>query len=325
MIDSHGRTITYLRLSVTDRCNLRCAYCMPLRMRFAPRPDLLTLDELERLVARFVAHGIRKLRLTGGEPLVRPGIIDLVAGLARHLGTGALDELTLTTNGTLLADHAEALARHGVRRVNVSLDTLDPGRFTALTRGGTIAPVLAGIEAARAAGLAVKLNAVALRDTLDEAVDLAAFAHARGAAITFIEVMPLGDVDAERLDQHVPMPELRQRLETAFALTDTTLRTGGPARYVRTATGGIIGFITPLTANFCESCNRVRVTATGTLHPCLGNAHATDLRTLLRDGSAEDLDRAIARAIGAKPRAHDFRIAPGETRGLDRHMSVTGG
>jgi cyclic pyranopterin phosphate synthase len=325
LIDPHGRTITYLRLSVTDRCNLRCAYCMPLKMRFAPRPELLTLEELDRLAARFVAQGIRKLRLTGGEPLVRTGLMDLVRNLSRHRETGALDELTLTTNGTLLADHAEDLARHGVRRINVSLDTLDPDRFRALTRGGEIAPVLAGIDAALAAGLSVKLNAVALRDTLDEAVDLAAFAHERGTSISFIEVMPMGEVEENRIDQHVPMTEVRARLENAFSLTPTTLRTGGPARYVRTATGGIIGFITPLTANFCESCNRVRVTATGTLHPCLGNAHATDLRTILREGREADLDAAIARAIRAKPKAHDFRIAPGATSGPARHMSVTGG
>ena len=325
MIDPFGRTISYLRLSVTDRCNLRCTYCMPARMRFAPSPDLLTIDELAELAGRLINQGIRKLRLTGGEPLVRAGFLDLVAALSQHLRSGALDELTLTTNGTLLAANAEALAQHGIRRINVSLDTLRPGLFARLTRGGSIAPVLAGIDSALAAGLAVKLNTVAMRDNLEEVADLAAWAHARGAAISFIEVMPLGEVEADRIDQHVPMPLVRQRLEQRFALTPTAHRTGGPARYVHTAEGGLIGFITPLTDNFCEGCNRIRVTATGELYPCLGHGSATDLRSLLRQESGEAVDDAIRHAIGAKPRAHDFRISAEGNSGPARHMSVTGG
>jgi cyclic pyranopterin phosphate synthase len=326
MIDAYGRTIDYLRLSVTDRCDLRCTYCMPQTMRFLPRADMLSLAELDRVASAFIRLGVRKLRLTGGEPLVRKGVIDLVAGLSRHLGSGALVELTMTTNGTHLAEHAAALAANGVRRVNVSLDTLDPATFKRLTRGGDVTRVIAGIDAALAAGLAVKLNTVALRDdNLGEAADLVGWAHNRGCAISFIEVMPLGEVEARRSDQHVPMSQVRARIEARWPLTDVALRTGGPARYARTASGGQVGFITPLSHNFCGDCNRVRLTCTGQLFLCLGRDVSVDLRAIMRR-SADDrsLDEAIARAMPRKPRAHDFHIddRPAE---VARHMSVTGG
>ena len=327
MIDAYGRAITYLRLSVTDRCDLRCAYCMPERMTFLPRAEVLSFAELDRLASGFIRQGVRKLRLTGGEPLVRKGFVEFVAGLSRHLRSGALDELVLTTNGTRLAEHAEALAAHGVRRVNVSLDSLDPSTYASITRGGDLAKVIAGIDAAISAGISIKINTVALASgNLADIVDLAAWAHARGAAISFIEVMPLGEVEAERIDQHVPLDEVRRRLEQRWTLTDLAMNTGGPARYVRTDEGGTIGFITPLSDNFCASCNRVRVTCTGQLYLCLGQDARVDLRAILR--STDDdapLEAAIARAMHRKPRAHDFIIAAGETHGVARHMSVTGG
>jgi len=325
MIDGHTRSITYLRLSVTDRCDLRCAYCMPERMEFLPRSEILSLAELDALASAFIGMGITKLRLTGGEPLVRKGFIDLVAGLSRHLGDG-LDELVMTTNGTRLAEYADALARHGVSRVNVSIDSLDPATYARITRGGDIARVTAGVDAAIDAGIAVKINVVALaNDNLDEVVALADWAHQRGAAISFIEVMPLGDVEASRIDQHVPMSEVRRRLATRWSLTPIALNTGGPARYVRTDAGGTIGFITPLSDNFCGSCNRVRVTCTGQLYLCLGQDARVDLRAMLRSGDPAALEAAIARAVRNKPLAHDFLIAPQRTQGVARHMSVTGG
>ena len=322
-----GRTasITYLRLSVTDRCDLRCAYCMPERMEFLPRSQMLGLDELDRLASVFVGMGIRKLRLTGGEPLLRKGFVDLVEGLSRHLGQG-LDEIAITTNGTRLAEYAASLARHGVRRINVSIDSLDPATYARITRGGDVARAIAGVDAALSAGIAVKINVVALKhDNLDEAVALAEWAHARGAAISFIEVMPLGEVEAARIDQHVPMGAVRERLADRWTLTPSMLNTGGPARYVRTDAGGLIGFITPLSDNFCGSCNRVRVTCTGQLYPCLGDAGRVDLRDHLRGGDIAALEDAISGAIGKKPLAHDFAISPATTRGVERHMSVTGG
>jgi cyclic pyranopterin phosphate synthase len=280
MIDPFGRTISYLRLSVTDRCDLRCTYCMPERMTFLPRAEVLGLEELDRLAAAFIRKGVRKLRLTGGEPLVRKNVMALVAGLSRFLNDGALDELTLTTNGTRLAGHAADLARCGVRRVNVSLDSLDPETYARITRGGRLAQVVEGIDAAIAAGLEVKINAVALRDdNLDDLVGLAEWAHARGAALTVIEVMPMGSVEAARIDQHVPMTAVRRRFEQRWTLTDLALRTGGPARYVRTGEGGTIGFITPLSRNFCDGCNRVRVTCTGQMYMCLGQTARADRRS----------------------------------------------
>jgi len=325
MIDGHTRSITYLRLSVTDRCDLRCAYCMPERMEFLSRSEILSLAELDALASAFIGMGITKLRLTGGEPLVRKGFIELVAGLSRHLGDG-LDELVMTTNGTRLAEYADALARHGVSRVNVSIDSLDPATYARITRGGDIARVTAGVDAAIDAGIAVKINVVALaNDNLDEVVALADWAHQRGAAISFIEVMPLGDVEASRIDQHVPMSEVRRRLATRWSLTPIALNTGGPARYVRTDAGGTIGFITPLRDNFCGSCNRVRVTCTGQLYLCLGQDARVDLRAMLRSGDPAALEAAIARAVRNKPLAHDFLIAPQRIQGVARHMSVTGG
>ena len=327
MIDPFGRRISYLRLSVTDRCDLRCTYCMPQRMTFLPRAEMLSLDELDRLAAAFIRKGVRKLRLTGGEPLVRKDVMALVGGLSRFLASGALDELTLTTNGTRLAQHAADLARCGVRRINVSLDSLNPETYARITRGGRLDQVIEGIDAAIAAGLEVKVNAVALRDdNLNDLVGLAEWAHARGAALTVIEVMPMGSVEAERIDQHVPMTEVRRRFAQRWTLTDLARRSGGPARYVRTDEGGTIGFITPLSRNFCDGCNRVRVTCTGEMYMCLGQAARADLRAPLR-ASTDDrlLDAAIDEAIGRKPGGHDFVIRAGAAPAIARHMSVTGG
>jgi GTP 3',8-cyclase len=328
MIDPFGRHITYLRLSVTDRCDLRCTYCMPERMRFVPRASLLSLEELDRAASAFVRLGVRKLRLTGGEPLVRRDILWLVERLSRHLNAGALDELTMTTNGSRLAEFAEQLARFGIKRINVSLDHLDPTQYACITRGGNIARVLHGIEAAQAAGIAVKINAVALRhDNLDHIPELVAWCHARGAEVSIIEVMPLGDVEQDRIDQYVPVSEVRARLQDHWPLTDLVRSTGGPARYVRTDEGGIIGFITPLTHNFCGSCNRVRLTATGQLFMCLGHDADADLRQPLHaSGSDELLDRAIEEAIARKPERHAFAIdRAGAAPAVARHMSRTGG
>ncbi len=329
LVDPFGRAITYLRVSVTDRCDFRCVYCMSEHMSFLPKADLLTLEELDRLCSAFVARGVRKLRLTGGEPLVRRGIMTLFASLSRHLGSGALDELTLTTNGSQLAKYARELASCGVRRVNVSLDTLDPNKFRAITRWGELDKVLAGIDAAQAAGLKTKINAVALKGVNDDEFPaLVRWAHGRGMELTLIEVMPLGDVGEARLDQYLPLSMVRARLAEHFTLTDIDYRTGGPARYVDVAeTGGRLGFITPLTHNFCESCNRVRVTCTGTLYMCLGQEDAADLRTPLRASEGNEfLHSAIAEAISRKPKGHDFVIDRRHKRpALARHMSVTGG
>jgi GTP 3',8-cyclase len=329
MTDPFGRTIRYLRVSVTDRCDLRCFYCMSEDMTFLPKADLLTLEELDRLCSAFVAKGVRKIRLTGGEPLVRRNVMSLVRSLSRHLGSGALDELTLTTNGSQLARFANELADCGVRRVNVSLDTLDPAKFRAITRWGDIDKVLAGIEAARGAGLAVKINAVALKNLNEEEIpSLMEWAHGKGMGLTLIEVMPMGDIGEGRIDQYVPLSLLRARLEKSYTLTDTDENTGGPARYVKVAeTGGKLGFITPMTHNFCESCNRVRITCTGTLHTCLGHEDASDLRRPLRASADNDLlSAAIDRAIGLKPKGHDFIIDRRHNRpSVSRHMSVTGG
>jgi cyclic pyranopterin phosphate synthase len=318
-----------LRVSVTDRCDLRCFYCMSEDMTFLPKADLLTLEELDRLCSAFIAKGVRKVRLTGGEPLVRRNVMSLVRSLSRHLSTGALDELTLTTNGSQLQRFAGEQADCGVRRVNVSLDTLDPVKFRTITRWGDIDKVLAGIEAARAAGLAVKINAVALKNlNEDEIPELMRWAHGKGMALTLIEVMPMGDIGDGRIDQYVPLSLVRARLAQQFTLTDIDDNTGGPARYVRVSeTGGKLGFITPMTHNFCESCNRVRITCTGTLHTCLGQEDASDLRKPLRASPDNALlSAAIDRAIGLKPKGHDFIIDRRHNRpSVSRHMSVTGG
>src|SRR3981189_2587162 len=311
LADPFGRAISYLRVSVTDRCDFRCVYCMSENMSFLPKADVLSLEELDRGCSAFVAKGVRKLRLTGGEPLVRRGIMTLVGSLSRHLATGALDELTLTTNGSQLTKYAAELASHGVRRINVSLDTLDPHRFRATTRWGDLEQVLAALAAAKAAGLAVKINAVALKGVNeDELVRLTEWAHGDGMDLTIIEVMPLGDVGAGRLDQYLPLSMVRARLAERFTLDEIDYNTGGPARYVRVAeTGGRLGFITPLTHNFCESCNRVRVTCTGTLYMCLGPGDHADLRAPPRASESNELlDRAITEAIARKPKGHDFLI-----------------
>jgi cyclic pyranopterin phosphate synthase len=329
MTDPFGRRISYLRVSVTDRCDLRCFYCMSEDMTFLPKADLLTLEELDRLCSAFVAKGVTKLRLTGGEPLVRRNVMSLVRSLSRHLKSGALKELTLTTNGSLLSKYAAELADCGVRRINVSLDTLDADKFKTITRWGDLGKVLDGIEAARAAGLAVKINAVALKNLNEAEIPaLIEWAHGKDMALTLIEVMPMGDIGEGRIDQYVPLSLLRTRLAEKFTLTDLPDDTGGPARYVRVAeTGGKIGFITPMTHNFCESCNRVRITCTGTIHTCLGHEDASDLRKPLRASADNDLLNAtIDRAIGLKPKGHDFIIDRRHNRpSVSRHMSVTGG
>lgn len=329
LIDPFARAITYLRVSVTDRCDFRCVYCMSEHMSFLPKADLLSLEELDRLCSAFVAKGVNKLRLTGGEPLVRRGIMTLFASLSRHLESGALKELTLTTNASQLEKYAAELKSYGIERINVSLDTLDADKFRSITRWGDLNKVMAGIDAAQAAGLSVKINAVALKGVNeDEIGDMVAWAHGRGMDLTVIEVMPLGEVGENRLDQYLPLSMLRARLAERFSLEDIDYQTGGPARYVRVKeTGGRLGFITPLTHNFCESCNRVRITCTGTLFMCLGQEDAADLRAPLRASeSDEPLHRAIDAAIQRKPKGHDFVIDRRQHRpALARHMSVTGG
>jgi len=329
LIDPFGRAISYLRVSVTDRCDFRCVYCMSENMSFLPKADVLSLEELDRLCSAFVARGVRKLRLTGGEPLVRRGIMTLVNALARHLRSGNLDELTLTTNGSQLAKYVAEIKAAGVRRLNVSLDTLDADKFRAITRWGDLDQVLGGIDAAQAAGLKIKINAVALKGVNDdEFARLIEWAHGRGMDLTLIEVMPLGEIGEGRLDQYLPLSMVRARLAERFTLDEIDYRTGGPARFVRVAeTGGRLGFITPLTHNFCESCNRVRVTCTGTLYMCLGQEDAADLRKPLRTSEGNDLLFAtIDEAIGRKPKGHDFVIDRRHQRpALSRHMSVTGG
>jgi len=328
LTDSFGRTVTYLRVSVTDRCDLRCVYCMAEHMTFLPKAQVLTLEELDRIASAFVGLGVRKLRITGGEPLVRKGVMGLFEALSRHLTSGALDELTLTTNGTQLAQFAERLAAVGVKRINVSLDTLKPELFRTLTRGGDLAKVVAGIEAAQAAGLKVKINAVALKDdNAAELPNLIGWAHARDLDVTLIETMPMGEVEADRTDQYLSLKALRAELESFWTLTDLPLSTGGPARYVEVAeTGGRLGFITPLSHNFCEACNRVRLTCTGTLHTCLGQEDAADLRAVIRAGASDaELIEAIRNAVDAKPKGHDFQIARAAAPAVARHMSTTGG
>jgi GTP 3',8-cyclase len=329
LIDRFGRHVRYLRLSVTDRCDLRCVYCMSEHMAFMPRKDLLSLEELDRLARAFIRRGVTKIRITGGEPLVRKDIMKLFAALASQLSAGRLRELTLTTNGTRLAHFAHDLARYGVRRINVSLDTLDPDRYRLLTRGGSLAGVVEGIDAARSAGLAVKINVVALRDGTELEVDhLLRFAHDRDMTLTFIETMPLGDVGVDRVDQYLPLDQLRKLIESRWTLSDLPFRTGGPARYARVAeTGGMIGFITPLTHNFCEDCNRVRITASGILHTCLGQEDAVDLKAVMRRSHDDaELMRVVDHAIRDKPRGHDFVIdRNGAAPALSRHMSATGG
>ncbi len=329
LIDPFNRPITYLRVSVTDRCDFRCVYCMSEHMTFLPKADLLSLEELDRLCTAFVARGVTKVRLTGGEPLVRRGIMTLVSSLSRHLASGALHELTLTTNGSQLQKYAVELKANGIERINISLDTLDADKFRAITRWGDLANVMAGIDSAQAAGLRVKINAVALKGVNeDEIASLLEWAHGRGMDLTVIEVMPLGDVDESRLDQYLPLSIVRARMAEKYTLDDIDDSTGGPARYVRVKeTGGRLGFITPLTHNFCESCNRVRITCTGTLYMCLGQNDAADLRSPLRASESDSaVLSAIDDAITRKPKGHDFVIDRRHKKpALPRHMSTTGG
>jgi cyclic pyranopterin phosphate synthase len=329
LIDPYGRAVTYLRVSVTDRCDFRCTYCMSEDMAFLPKPDILSLEELEQVCSAFVSRGVRKLRLTGGEPLVRRNIMWLFRTLARHLNSGALDELTLTTNGSQLPRFADELAGIGVKRINISLDTLDPDKFADITRWGDLGKVLTGIEAAKKAGLMVKVNAVALKEINDDEMShMVRWCGDEGFDLTIIEVMPLGEISGDvRLDQYIPLSMVRARLMQDYTLTDIDDNTGGPARYTRIAeTGGRVGFITPMTHNFCESCNRVRLTCTGTLFMCLGREDAADLRTALRTGGEPALTDAIDDAIDRKPKGHDFVIDRRRREpAITRHMSVTGG
>jgi len=330
LVDPYGRSVSYLRVSVTDRCDFRCVYCMAEDMTFLPKADILTLEEMDRVCSAFVRRGVRKLRLTGGEPLVRRNIMSLFRNLSRHLDSGDLDELTVTTNGSQLGKYARELFDCGVRRINVSLDTLDRDKFTAITRWGRFDQVMAGIDAAAEAGLQIKINCVALKGVNDnEFHEFVAWCGERGFDLTFIEVMPMGEIGGEtRLDQYLPLSMVRGELKRRWTLEDSDYATGGPARYVHCReTGGRIGFITPMTHNFCESCNRVRLTCTGTLYMCLGQADAADLRSAVRASeSDEPLMAAIDEAIGRKPKGHDFiidrrRKAPA----VGRHMSLTGG
>jgi cyclic pyranopterin phosphate synthase len=326
LIDAHGRAIEYLRISVTDRCDLRCRYCMSETMTFLPSSELLTLDELALVAGRFVARGVRKIRLTGGEPLVRRETLDLVRRVAGHLGQG-LDEVTLTTNATRLAEHAGSLRAAGVRRINVSLDSRDPEVFRHITRRGDLSMVLRGIEAARGAGLAVKLNMVALKGLNDDEIaPMLAWAAASGMDLTLIETMPLGDIGEDRSDRFLPLTGVLEDLRGRFELLPDTHRTGGPARYWRVAgTTTRLGLITPLSANFCDGCNRMRLATDGKLYMCLGHDEGVDLKAALRGGGPAALDEAIDTALRRKPARHDFRIAVGAAPATRRHMSVTGG
>jgi cyclic pyranopterin phosphate synthase len=329
LLDPFGRHISYLRVSVTDRCDFRCVYCMAEDMTFLPKRDLLSLEELDRMCSAFIDKGVKKLRLTGGEPLVRKGIMTLVESLGRHLRSGALEELTLTTNGSQLAKYAPELAAHGVRRINVSVDTLDSSKFKQITRWGELSKVKDGIRAAQAAGLAIKINAVALKGVNEQEIpEMIRWCGDEGMDLTLIETMPLGDIDGDRTDQYLPLSVVRAQLLDQFTLEDLPYKTGGPARYVRVKeTGGRLGFITPLTHNFCESCNRVRLTCTGTLYMCLGQEDAADLRSPLRASEGNDLlNAAIDEAISRKPKGHDFIIDRRHNKpAVSRHMSVTGG
>ena len=328
-IDPFGRAITYLRVSVTDRCDFRCVYCMAEDMTFLPKKEILTLEELDRVCSAFVRQGVKKLRMTGGEPLVRRDIMKLFRSLSRHLDSGALEELTLTTNASQLARFAHELADCGVKRVNVSLDTLDADKFKAITRWGRLDQVMDGLAAAKDAGLSIKINAVALKGVNDDEVDrLVSWCGDEGHDLTFIEVMPMGEIGEQRIDQYWPLSMLRAQLAEKWTLEEIDYRTGGPARYSRVKeTGGRLGFITPMTHNFCESCNRVRLTCTGTLYMCLGQDDAADLRQPLRESESDDLlDAAILEAIGRKPKGHDFIIDRRRKQpAVARHMSVTGG
>lgn len=331
LVDQFGRQVTYLRMSVTDRCDLRCTYCMAEQMQFLPKRELLTIEELDQVASAFIRRGVQKIRITGGEPLVRRGMPELIQRLGGYLGNG-LDELTLTTNGTLLSQFADLLAENGVKRINVSLDSLDPETFERITRRGKLDKVLAGIDAALEAGLKIKINTVALKhENMAELPRMIEWAHGKGMDLTLIEVMPLGETGEDRIDQYVPLPMIRDQLEQEWTLTDAAVehQNAGPSRYVRIAeTGGKLGFITPLTNNFCAGCNRVRVTCTGRIYMCLGQDDHIDLRAALRESDAPDtaLNTCLDRALFKKPERHEFAIKTrGQAPALNRHMSVTGG
>ncbi len=328
LIDPFGRQVTYMRVSVTDRCDFRCVYCMSEHMTFLPKKEVLSLEELETVCTSFVRRGVKRLRLTGGEPLVRRGLMGLITNLSRHLETGALEELTLTTNGSQLPRMAGDLYAAGIRRVNVSLDTLDPEKFAAITRWGKLEKVLEGLDAADKAGLKIKINTVALQNFNETEIEpMIRWAHGRGYDLTLIETMPLGEIDGDRSQQYLPLSKVRAELEQSLTLTDNPFKTGGPARYTDVKeTGGRLGFITPLTHNFCEGCNRVRLTSTGKLYMCLGQDDDADLKHALREGGIQALDEAIVEAISRKPKGHDFEIARAAPNvSVARHMSTTGG
>ncbi len=328
MIDPYGRKVTYLRVSVTDRCDLRCVYCMAEHMTFLPKAEVLSLEELERVCTAFIRQGVRKIRLTGGEPLVRRNVMSLIGNLGRHVAEGALDELTLTTNATQLTRFADDLYAAGVRRINVSLDTRDPDKFARITRWGSLDKVMAGLAAAKQAGLAVKINTVALKGVNEDELDsLLAWCGEEGFDLTLIETMPLGEIAEDRTEHYLPLSEVRARLERNWTLVESTYTTGGPSRYVQVAeTGRRLGFITPMSHNFCESCNRVRLTCTGQLYMCLGQEDRADLRAPLRASDDDGaLVAAIEAAIGRKPKGHDFVVERGRGPAVPRHMSVTGG
>ena len=325
LIDGFGRRIDYVRLSITDRCDLRCRYCMAEKMTFLPRADLLTIEELAQLADVLVARGVRRIRLTGGEPLVRRGVLDLVELVGDHIGRG-LDEVTMTTNATQLAGMADRLFAAGMRRINVSLDSRDPERFRMITRRGDLNQVLGGIAAAREAGLTVKINMVALKElNEDEIPDMVAWCGAQGFGLTLIETMPLGEIDEDRTDRYLPLDAVKRSLDERFTLVPTLHRTGGPARYVEVqGTGTRLGFITPLSNNFCAGCNRIRITATGTIYGCLGHDQKIELRDLFRAGGLAAVDAALDRVVAGKPERHNFDIQRAEPA-VERHMSVTGG
>lgn len=328
LVDTYGRQVNYLRVSVTDRCDFRCTYCMAEDMTFLPKRDVLSFEEIDTIVSAFIARGVRKVRLTGGEPLVRRDIMKLAGSLAAHLQDGNLEELTFTTNGSQLARYADELVRLGVRRVNVSVDTLNSDKFAEITRRGRLDQVLNGIKVAQAAGIAIKINMVAMRGVNDhEIVSMMQWAHGEGYGLTLIEAMPLGEVGMDRVDANLPLIEVRDTLRESFTLDRMDKRTGGPARYFKVAeTGGELGFITPLSHNFCESCNRVRLTCTGELYMCLGQDDKVDLRTALREGGLVALDAELDRAMILKPKGHDFVVDRATPKpAVARHMSVTGG
>lgn len=329
LTDSFGRRITYLRLSLTDRCDLRCHYCMAEKMVFLPKKDVLTLEELSAIADAFIARGVRKIRLTGGEPMVRKGFMTLVDYLGYHQSKGRLDEFTLTTNATLLSKYAKDLYKAGMRRINVSLDSLDSETFSSITRGGDLSKVLDGIATAQEIGLKIKLNTVALKnDNADQIPDMIAWAHKRDIGISLIEIMPLGDTGKDRNDQFIPLSAIKDKMAERWKLTDTSVNTGGPSRYTRLEeTGGLVGFISPLTQNFCASCNRVRVSCTGKLFMCLGQNDQLDLKTILRTHGPTGLNDALDLAMIKKPERHNFEIKKGDATPpkIARHMSETGG